>query len=124
MPYVDGFVAAVPTARRDEYKRFAEKAWPIFRDLGAVAVWECWGDDVPEGEATSFPKAVQAAPDETVVLSWTLWPDTQTRDAGWQRMMSDPEISAAMGEMPFDGKRMIYGGFTPLLTQGEMPPTP
>lgn len=121
MPYIDGFVAAVPTANRDAYKAFAETAWPVFRDLGAIAVWECWGDDVPDGEITSFRKAVQASDDESVVLSWTAWPDKETRDAGWERMMSDPEVSRAMGDMPFDGKRMIYGGFSPLLVTGTIP---
>lgn len=121
MAYIDGFVAAVPTANREAYRAFAERAWPIFRDLGAIAVWECWGDEVPEGDLTSFPKAVQAREDETVVFSWTAWPDKDTRDAGWSKMMSDPAISAAMGEMPMEGKRMIYGGFVPLLAHGTMP---
>ncbi len=123
MLYIDGFVAAVPTANRDAYQAFAEKAWPIFKDLGAVAVWECWGDEVPDGEITSFRKAVQLADDETVVFSWTAWPDKETRDAGWSRMMSDPEIEKSMGDMPFDGKRIIYGGFSPLLVTGAMPPS-
>ena len=118
MNYVDGFVAAVPTANREAYVRHVEAAWPIFQRLGALALWECWGDDVPEGEVTSFPKAVQAGEDETIVFSWTLWPDKATRDSGWAKMMSDPEIAEAMGEMPFDGKRMIYGGFTPIFSKG------
>ncbi|MEE4117799.1 MAG: DUF1428 domain-containing protein [Paracoccaceae bacterium] len=120
MPYVDGFIAAVPTANRDAYRAHAEAAWPLFRDLGATAMWECWGDDVPEGEVKSFRMAVKAAEDETVVFSWTLWPDKATRDAGWTRMMSDPAFAEAMGEMPFDGKRMVYGGFAPLVMAGEM----
>lgn len=120
MSYVDGFVAAVPTANREIYQAYAQKAWPIFQQLGATAVWECWGDDVPDGELTSFRKAVAAAEDETVVFSWTCWPDKATRDAGWSKMMSDPEISKAMGDMPFDGKRLIYGGFLPLVHQGSM----
>lgn len=119
MPYVDGFVAAVPSGNRDAYRAHAETAWPIFEGLGAIGIWECWGDDVPDGELTSFPKAVQAGEDETVVFSWTIWPDRATRDAAWQKMMSDPEIAAAMGEMPFDGKRLIYGGFEPILQAGK-----
>lgn len=122
MPYIDGFLAAVPTANRDAFKAHAETAWPIFRDLGAIAVWECWGDDVPDGEVTSFRKAVQATEDETVVFSWTAWPDKATRDAAWERMMSDPAIGEAMGEMPFDGKRMVYGGFAPLMAAGSFAP--
>ncbi|MEX5730166.1 uncharacterized protein Ga0609869_003519 [Rhodovulum iodosum] len=117
--YVDGFVAAVPDANKDAYRAHAEEAWQIFRDYGATAVWECCGDDVPEGKLTSFRMAVQAKPGETVVLSWTLWPDKATRDAGWQKMMDDPRM-ADMGAMPFDGKRMIYGGFAPLMAFGEM----
>jgi uncharacterized protein YbaA (DUF1428 family) len=121
MPFVDGFIAAVPTANRAAYTAFTERAWPLFRDLGVLAVWECWGEDVPEGELTSLPMAVRAGPDETVVFSWTVWPDRATRDAGWTTMMSDPEFGAAMSEMPFDGKRMIFGGFAPLACFGEMP---
>ena len=122
MPYIDGFVAAVPTANREAYRAHVERAWPVFEKLGAQALWECWGDDVPAGERTSFPMAVQAKEDETVVFSWTVWPDKATRDAGWAKMMSDPEIGAAIGEMPFDGKRMIYGGFTPLARLGAPAP--
>ncbi|PRY26541.1 uncharacterized protein YbaA (DUF1428 family) [Aliiruegeria haliotis] len=121
MPYVDGFLAAVPTANREAYKTHAANAWPIFKDLGAIALWECWGDDVPDGELTSYLKAVQAKEDETVVFSWTVWPDKDTRDAAWSKMMSDPAIGEAMGDMPFDGKRLIYGGFQPLMVAGEMP---
>lgn len=121
MPYVDGFVAAVPTANRDAYSAHVEAAWPLFQSLGAVAMWECWGDDVPEGEQTSFAMAVKAGEDETVVFSWTVWPDKDTREAGWARMMSDPDFAAAMGDMPFDAKRMIYGGFEPIAMLGAMP---
>ncbi|MEL6520687.1 MAG: DUF1428 domain-containing protein [Pseudomonadota bacterium] len=109
MSYVDGFVFAVPTARRAEYVAFAQKWWPFFKDLGAIGTKECWGDDVPDGEVTSFPLAVQKKEDETVVFSWTVWPDKATRDAAWAKMMEMED----MGDMPFDGKRMIYGGFVP-----------
>jgi uncharacterized protein YbaA (DUF1428 family) len=120
MGYLDGFLAAVPTANREAYLAHARAAWPIFERLGARAMWECWGDDVPPGEVTSFPLSVKAGEDETVVFSFTLWPDRQTRDAAWAKMMSDPDIAEAMGEMPFDGKRMIYGGFTPILRAGAI----
>lgn len=122
MPYIDGFVCPVPKANREAYKTHAEAAWPFFEKLGAVSMWECWGDDVPDGEVTSFPMAVKASSDETVVFSWTVWPDKSTRDAAWEKMMSDPAMEEAMKDMPFDGKRMIYGGFTPMLKVGATEP--
>jgi uncharacterized protein YbaA (DUF1428 family) len=118
MAYIDGFVAAVPTENREAFITHAKTAWPIFKDLGAIAQWECWGDQVPDGEVTSFGKAVQAKDDETVVFSFVAWPDQATRDAGWEKMMSDPDMEENMGAMPFDGQRMIYGGFTPIVTMG------
>ena len=78
--------------------------------------------DVPEGEVTSFRKAVKAGDDEPVVFSWTCWPDKETREAGWEKMMSDPAFGEAMGDMPMDGKRMIYGGFSPILATGPTAP--
>jgi uncharacterized protein YbaA (DUF1428 family) len=114
MDYIDGYVLAVPTENKERYRALAEKAAAKFRDLGALEVMECWGDDVPDGETTSFPMAVKKTPDETVVFSWTIWPSKEVRDEAWSRMMTDPDIEA-MGEMPFDGKRMIYGGFRPIL---------
>ena len=114
MTYVDGFVAAVPTANRDAYRAHAEKAVPIFKAHGALALVENWGVDVPDGELTSLPMAVKAQPDETVVFSWVVWPDRATRDSAWQAMRTDPAM-AAMGEMPFDGRRMIFGGFETIL---------
>jgi len=117
MSYVDGFVAAVPNERKDAYLAHSEMAWPLFQEFGATAMWECWGDDVPDGELTSFAMAVKAEPGETIMFSWTVWPDKATRDAGWGKMMADPR----MAEMPFDGKRMIYGGFAPILCSGQMP---
>lgn len=121
MAYVDGFVAAVPTNNKDAYAEHAARSWKVFQKLGASATWECWGDEVPAGEVTSFPMAVQAGKDETVVFSWTIWPDKATRDVAWEKLMSDPDIATAMGEMPFDGKRMIYGGFSPILHMGAVP---
>ena len=82
MSYVDGFVAAVPTANREAFRRHAEDASKAFREYGALAVAECWGDDVPEGKLTSFPMAVQRKPDETVVFSWIVWPSRLVRDEG------------------------------------------
>ena len=108
MHYVDGFVAAVKNARREEYRAFAERSLPVFKDHGALRVVETWGDDVPEGETTSFTMAVKRAADETVVFSWVTWPSKEARDAGWAKIMADPRMQA---EMPFDGKRLIHGGF-------------
>jgi uncharacterized protein YbaA (DUF1428 family) len=88
----------------------------LFREFGALRVVETWGDDVPEGKLTSFPLAVQRTEDETVVFSWVEWPSKELRDAGWQAMMQDPRMDQA-GEMPFDGKRMIYGGFQMIMDQ-------
>ena len=116
MHYVDGFVAAVPNASRDAYKAHAASMAVLFREFGALRVVETWGDDVPEGKLTSFPLAVQRTEDETVVFSWVEWPSKEVRDAGWQTMMQDPRMEQA-GEMPFDGKRMIYGGFQMIMDQ-------
>lgn len=111
MSYVDGFVAAVPTANRDAFRRHAEVAAAVFKELGALKVVDCWGDDVPDGEITSFPMAVKRNPDETVVFGWILWPSREVRDAGMAKAMADPRLQPDRNPMPFDGKRMIYGGF-------------
>jgi uncharacterized protein YbaA (DUF1428 family) len=110
MSYVDGFVVAVPKANRDVYRKHAEDAAVLFKEHGALQLVECWGDDVPDGEVTSFPMAVKCKEGETVVFSWILWPSREARDAGMKNFMADPRMSQ-MGPMPFDGKRMIYGGF-------------
>lgn len=115
MAYVDGFVAAVPTTNKDRYRKFAEEAAVIFREHGALRLVECWGDDVPDGEVTSFPMAVHCRPDETVVFSWILWPSRQIRDQGMEKVMADPRLPQDQDAMPFDGKRMIYGGFEMLV---------
>jgi uncharacterized protein YbaA (DUF1428 family) len=111
MAYVDGFVAAVPVKNREEYRTHAARAAAVFKEHGALAVVECWGDDVPEGKLTSFPMAVKREENETVVFSWITWPSRQARDAGMKRAMDDPRLRADANPMPFDGKRMIYGGF-------------
>jgi len=111
MDYVDGFVVAVPTANKETYRKHAEKAAQVFKEFGALKVIETWGDDVPEGKVTSFPMAVQRKPDETVVFSWVTWPSREVRDEGWKKMMADPRLQPDNNPMPFDGKRMIYGGF-------------
>jgi len=111
MDYVDGFVAAVPTANRECYTKHAKAAAAVFKEHGALRVVECWGDDVPEGKVTSFPMAVQCKDDETVVFSWITWPSRNARDAGMKKVMADARMQPDKNPMPFDGKRLIYGGF-------------
>ncbi|HET7096607.1 MAG TPA: DUF1428 domain-containing protein [Casimicrobiaceae bacterium] len=115
MSYVDGFVAAVPTANRGVYLKHAEIAATVFKECGALRVVECWGDDVPEGKLTSFPMAVKRKDDETVVFSWVTWPSRKARDEGMKKMMADPRVQPDRNPMPFDGKRLIYGGFEVLI---------
>ena len=114
MTYVDGFVVAVPTAKRDAYLKHAQAAAKVFKEYGALTVVECWGDDVPDGKLTSFPLAVQRKDDETVVFSWITWPSRSARDEGMKKAMEDPRLTSV--EMPFDGKRLIYGGFEMLFS--------
>jgi len=115
MAYVDGFVLAVPTANREAYRKLAQDAMVVFKDHGALKFVECWGDDVPPGKVTSFPLAVQCKEDETVVFSWIVWPSRETRDEGHKKVMADPRMEHAMKDAPFDGKRMIFGGFDVLV---------
>lgn len=115
MTYVDGFVAAVPTANRETYKEHAEAAAVVFKEHGALKVVECWEDDVPEGKLTSFPMAVKRKDDEAVVFSWILWPSRNVRDEGMKKVMADPRLQRDKNPMPFDGKRLIYGGFEMLV---------
>jgi uncharacterized protein YbaA (DUF1428 family) len=113
MSYIDGFVVPVKTSRKEEYRTAAQKAAAVFKEHGATRVVECWGDDVPHGKLTDFYGAVKAEPDETIVLSWIVWPSKAARDDGSKKVMDDPRLKAS--EMPFDGKRLIYGGFDLLL---------
>lgn len=115
MSYIDGFVIAVPTVNKQAFIDHAKAVDSAFVDLGALRVIECWGDDIPEGKVTDFKKAVQATDDETIVFSWIEWPDKVTRDAAMAKfeelMESDERFDPAKNPMPFDGKRMIFGGF-------------
>lgn len=113
--YVDGFVVPVPTANREAYRDMAAKASAVFREYGATRVLEAWGDDVPDGKITDFKGAVQAKKDEAVVFSWVEWPSKESRDESWKKIMEDPRMQPDHANMPFDGQRMIYGGFTPIL---------
>jgi uncharacterized protein YbaA (DUF1428 family) len=116
MTYIEGFVVAVPTANKEAYRIHAENAVPILKEFGMTRMVEAWGDDVPDGKVTDFKGAVQAKDDETVVFSWMEYPDKATRDAASAKMMSDPRM-AEMGEIPFDGQRMIFAGFEPFVDQ-------
>lgn len=117
MSYVDGFVIAVPTANREAYRQMAETAASVFQDHGALQVVECWGDDVPPGKVTSFPLAVQCKPDETVVFSWITWPSKAVRDTGMKASMEDARMKMDPSTMPFDGQRMIFGGFETIVSR-------
>ena len=109
--FVDGFVLPVPGGNRDSYLAMAQKASAKFAEYGALRVVEAWGDDVPDGKVTDFRRAVKAEDGENVVFSWIEWPDKATRDAAWPKMMEDPDMQPDHGNMPFDGKRMFWGGF-------------
>ncbi len=117
MHYVDGFVVAVPAANKEAYKQLAAKTAPLFKEFGALRIVECWADDVPDGKLTDFRMAVKAEEDEEVVFSWIEYPSKEARDEANRKMMSDPRMKAFGDTMPFDGKRMIYGGFMPLLDE-------
>ena len=113
MSYIDGFVIAVPTANKQKFIEHARLFDLMFIELGATRVIEGWGDDIPDGKVTDFRRAVQATADETIVFSWITWPDKAARDAGWAKTMQDERMTKL--EMPFDGKRMIFGGFEVVL---------
>ena len=116
MSYVDGFVVAVPKTKVDEYKEFSLRMGAIWKEHGALHYVECVADDVPYGERTSFPRAVQATEDETVVFAWITYQSREHRDAVNAKVMADPRLKDMdMSAAPFDGKRMIFGGFTTLL---------
>jgi uncharacterized protein YbaA (DUF1428 family) len=109
--YVEGFVLPVPTANREAYRKVAEIGAPVFMDHGITRYVEAWGDHVPAGSVTDFARAAHAEAGETVVFAWCEWPDRATRDAGMKAIMADERMEAVPDPMPFDGKRMIIGGF-------------
>ncbi|NYY79614.1 DUF1428 domain-containing protein [Raoultella planticola] len=117
MKYVDGFVVAVPAKIRRPIASWQQSAAPLFKEFGALRVVECWADDVPDGKLTDFRMAVKAGSDEEVVFSWIEYPSKEVRDAANATMMADPRMKALGDSMPFDGKRMIFGGFLPLLDE-------
>lgn len=115
MSYIDGFIAPVPTANKEKYIAHAKICAEVFKEYGALEITECWGDDIPQGDVTSFPISVKCKADESIVFSWVVWPSKEVRDAGWGKIMEDPRMAPETNPMPFDGQRLIYGGFTPLL---------
>ena len=119
MSYIDGFVIAVPTANKQKFTAHASYSDDMFIEMGALRVVECWGDDLPDGKTTDFRMAVKAEPEETVVFSWVEWPDKATRDAAMKKLMDpdnmDPRMDQTKNPIPFDGKRMIFGGFEPVV---------
>ncbi len=119
MSYIDGFVMAVPTANKEKFVEYAKRVDTIFTEFGATRVVECWADDLPDGEVTDFRKAVRATGDESVVFSWVEWPDKATHDAAMAKIMSDDfedeRTDQEKNPMPLDGKRMIFGGFVPIV---------
>ena len=118
--YLDGFVIAVPHANKEKFIEHAKKSDGLFLELGATRVLECWSDDVPDGKVTDFRRAVLANDDEAVVFSWIEWPDKPTRDAGVAKFLemlnTDPRMNPETNPVPFDGKRMIFGGFAPVVS--------
>lgn len=117
MPYVDGFILAVPKDKIEDYRKLAELSATVWMEHGATTYMEAIADDVPYGELTSFPRAVQAKDDEVVFFSWVTYPDKATRDACNKKVMDDPRMKHSHDAPPFDGKRMIYGGFTSFVTR-------
>ena len=118
MTYIDGFVIPVPPGKKEAYREMAAAAAPIFQEYGALQVVEAWEDDVPDGTVTDFRRAVQARQGESIVFSWIVWPSREARDEGNKRVMADPRLQPT-GEMPFDTKRMIVGGFKPIVQTGS-----
>ena len=114
MSYIEGFVAAVPRANKDRYKQHVADALPYFKKLGATRMVENWGDDVPDGKVTDFKRSVQAKPEEDVIFSWVEYPDKATRDAANEKMAAASDMEM---EMPFDSKRMFWGGFEQVIDE-------
>jgi uncharacterized protein YbaA (DUF1428 family) len=117
MGYADGFVVPVPDGNKEAYREMAAKASVVFQEYGATRVVEAWGDDLPDGEVTDFRRAVKAEAGENVVFSWVEWPSREARDEGWAKVMADERMKPDHDNMPFDGKRMFWGGFAPIIDQ-------
>jgi len=119
MSYIDGFVLPLPNGKEEEYRAIAQTFAEKATKLGAIASVEAIGDGLEHGHTTDFFRAVQAKDDENIVFSFIIWPDKATRDGGWEKIMADPEMQPGAVEMPFDGKRMFWGGFKPLVNTLE-----
>ncbi len=113
--YVNTYILGVPEGRKDDYRRIAETYAEVAKDHGAIEIFENWELEVPDGEQTDYRKAIHAEPGEKIVLSWVIWPDRETGAIAHKKMLEDPRM-AGMGDMPFDGRRMILGGFEPMVT--------
>lgn len=116
MSYVDGFIVPLQNGKEDEYRRMAETFARKAKEQGAIGSLEAVGDDLQHGKTTDFFMAVKAEENENVIFSFVLWPDKQTRDQAWEKIMADPEMQPGDQPMPFDGKRMFWGGFKPLVS--------
>jgi len=120
MAYIEGFILAVPEKNKETYRKFAADALPFFKQCGVTRMVETWADDVPDGKLTDFRRAVKAKPDEAVLFSWLEYPSRETRDAAIKKYMSDPKMAEMGANMPFDGQRMIFGGFKPISERGQV----
>ena len=118
MNYIAGFVAAVPAASKEAYRRHVTEAASVLKEFGTTRMVEAWGDDVPGGKTTDFRRAVKATPDEVVIFSWHEYPDKAAADAAYHTMMSDPRLAKIVATMPFDGQRMMIGGFASIIDEG------
>lgn len=119
MTYVDGFILPLPKGKEDEYKKLAETFADRAQKNGAIGTIEALGDNLEHGKTTDFFMAVKANDDENVVFSFILWPSKEVRDAAWEKLMADPEMQPGAQPMPFDGKRMFWGGFRPIVNRLE-----
>ena len=117
MAYVQGFVVAVPAANKEAYRKLATDFTPVFKEFGVTRIMEAWGDDVPDGKVTDFKGAVKAKPDEVVVFSWHEYASKESAGKAYEKMMSDPRMKEMGSSMPFDGQRMIFGGFAPIVDE-------
>ena len=117
--YIQGFLIAVPEGKKDAYREQAEKAAAKFREYGVTEIVEAWEEDITDGKVTDFRKATKAEKGEKIVFSWMIWPDKVTADAAHAKMENDSFWEEEMGEMAFDGMRMMWGGFTPIFTSGR-----
>jgi uncharacterized protein YbaA (DUF1428 family) len=119
MTYFEGFIVPVPEAKRADYQKHASQFAPIVQECGVRRTVESWDSDVPEGKVTDFRKAVDAKPDEKVVFSWFEYGSKQERNAANEKFMSDPRMEEVGANMPFDGKRMVMGGFEAIVEEGS-----